>query len=77
MSADANFYHKVRNFPQRVENARRRLKELERDAAKMGARDIKTQLSVINAAWDREIEHAKIEASERGQECSMGVDHAS
>ena len=77
MSADLKFYLRVRNFPKRMENARRRLRELEVEAQAVGTRDVRNLLSTVNAAWDREVEKAQIEAAQRGQETSMGVDHAS
>jgi len=73
----SDLYFKARNLPQRVDNAKRRLRELEHEAATLGLRAIKEEIAVVNRAWDREVEIAKAEAEQAGWESSMGVDHAS
>ena len=75
MSAyDTPFDRRVRYLPQAIENAEMKLAALYREAKRHRRSDILKKPSAVNAAWDREVMIAQIEAAERGQDTSMGVD---
>jgi hypothetical protein len=50
------------HFPKAVANARAKLLKLESEARALGMRDIANSLEAVNAAWDREVEIAKLDA---------------
>jgi hypothetical protein len=70
---DTRLYNRTRTFPASVENAYRKLRELEAEAARLGFRDIHKELSAVNRAWDIEISRAKLDAQMLGEESSMAV----
>ena len=74
MEHDKRMYNRVRTLPTKVENAYRRVRELEEEARAIGARDIVRELSVVNRAWDREIQAAQLKAGAIGGVNSVGVD---
>lgn len=52
--------NRQRNLPGQLVRARLRVKQLEAEAARIGLRDILEKPSTIDAAWEREIELAKL-----------------
>jgi hypothetical protein len=57
-----DLYMRQYHFPKAVANARRKLLKLEEEARAMGMRDVADSLEAVNAAWDREVEIAKLDA---------------
>lgn len=57
-----DLYMRQYHFPKAVANARRKLMKLEEEARAMGMRDIANSLEAVNAAWEREVEIAKLDA---------------
>ena len=60
--AVGDLYMRQYHFPKSLTNTRRKLRQLEDEARTMGMRDIANSLEAINAAWDREVEIAKLGA---------------
>ena len=78
MNEDMRLYKRVRYLPVSAEATMAKLARLRVEAEQLGIPiDILSDPTAFSAAWDREIEKAKLEAAQRGQETSMGVDHAS
>jgi hypothetical protein len=57
-----DLYMRQYHFPKAVANARRKLLKLEQEARAMGMRDVANSLGAVNAAWEREVEVAKLDA---------------
>lgn len=57
--------YRVRILPSQVESAERRLRDLYREAASYRMHDIIKYPDLINKAWDREVEVAKLEGRPR------------
>ena len=57
----ADLYMRNRYFPRAIANARSKVKALEEEARALGMRDIANSLEAVNAAWDREVEIAKLD----------------
>lgn len=55
-------YYRVRYFPKAVEVAKRKIERLEQEAREMRATELLRCLEAANAAWDREIEVARLGA---------------
>lgn len=53
-------YYRVRMLPEQLMRARARVRQLELEADRLGLRDLLTQPSQIDRAWEREIELAKL-----------------
>lgn len=53
-------YNRVRYFLKAVENAREKLRRLEREAEEMRAEDLLTCIRAAGEAWDREAEQARL-----------------
>lgn len=53
-SAERNprLYWQVRNFPQKVENARRRVLALQVEARRLGYAETHAQLEAVNRVWN-------------------------
>lgn len=73
---DKRLYFKTYHFPQRVERVRARINQLQQEANNLGLVDMSRTLDAVDRAFDREVELEQLRARERGQEWSMGVDHA-
>lgn len=56
--------NKQRNLPGQLERARRRVRDLEQEAKRLGVISILNKPETVNAAWEREIELAKLRNTE-------------
>jgi hypothetical protein len=71
-----DLYMRVRYLPEGADRAMKRLAKLKVEAENLGAPiDILSDPTAFSAAWDREVQKARLEAHLKGQESSMGVDH--
>lgn len=55
--------NRQRRLPEQLARARLRVRQLEREAARLGFRELLENPASLDAAWDRETELAKIKAS--------------
>lgn len=60
-----NLAYRVRILPSQVESAERRLRDLYREAARYKMHDLIKHPELINRAWEREVEVAKLEGRPR------------
>lgn len=67
-------YDRMRRLPGTIEAAEHRLAGLYREARRYRMDELLTMKSAVNEAWDREVLIAQIEAADRGEETSMGID---
>lgn len=73
---DGDIYNRVRYLPTSVDNTLAKLARLKVEAENLGVpMHVLEDPTAFSAAWDREVKKAKLEATLRGRECSMGVDH--
>lgn len=57
--------NKQRNLPAQLHRARQRVIQLEQEARRLGVIEILNVPGVVDAAWDREIELARIEGQHK------------
>lgn len=77
MIEDSRLYFRIRYIHgDGIDRALKRLAKLKVEAENLGAPiHILEDPTAFSAAWDREVEIARLEAATKGQEHSMGVDH--
>ena len=66
---------RMRHLPDAIDATERKLAALYAEAAEYRMKDILEKPSAANAAWDREVLLAQVEAAARGEEYSIGIDN--
>jgi hypothetical protein len=61
----SDLYMRQYNFPKAVVNLKRKLEALEAEAKQLHSKEALTCLQAANAAWDREVEIALLQAQIR------------
>lgn len=69
-----HIYRRMYHMPAQLERAEKKLARLYLEAKQYRMNELLCNPSAVNAAWDREVLIAQIEAAQRGEETSMGVD---
>lgn len=58
--------NRQRRLPEELERARLRVKHLEAEASRLSMDELLSRQDVVNEAWGREIELARIQGASRG-----------
>lgn len=74
---DQRLYMQSYRLPEQMESLRKRMGKLRRRARDISDTAAANRLDLLCDAFDCELTLAKLEAAQRGEENSMGVDHAS
>lgn len=56
--------YRMEHLPGQLERARKRVLHLEREAARLGFRDLLTKPAQLDRAWEREVELAKLDTDQ-------------
>ena len=68
-------YDRMKRIPSQIEAAERKVAMLYKEAKRYKMKEVLSRPAAVNSAWDREVLLAQIEAAERGEETSIGIDN--